>query len=190
VLCNGLRYYRTTCNESYSADNQAVCLGSRANGIPYCRIAYSVACLPWTFQVPGVLCKIVWSECPSRATVRKNRLVEGLSVEITPVDPKRGIIYRSIKWRGFSGGGFHISSEGSGSVNVMALIIYVDKRGGKFEKTSEGQVEEDVRFGTAECPHSTLSLPVNWSSYFISSFNFCGMLHPTEAFIRVYHISV
>jgi len=34
----------------------------------------------------------------------------------------------------------------------MALIICVDKRGGKFGKTSEGQVEEDVRFGTAESP--------------------------------------
>jgi len=97
VLCDGPRCYQTTGNESYSADNQAVCMGSRANGIPFCRIAYSVACLPGTFQVPGVLCKTVKSECPSRATVRKNRSVEGLSVEITPVDPKRGIIYRSIK---------------------------------------------------------------------------------------------
>jgi hypothetical protein len=34
----------------------------------------------------------------------------------------------------------------------MALIICVDKRGGKFEKTFEGQVEENVRFGTAESP--------------------------------------
>jgi hypothetical protein len=89
-------------------------MDSRANVIPYCRIAYSVACLPGTFRVPGVLrkiaksgcpsratvrknCKIVKSECPSRATVRKNRSVEGLSVEITPVDPKQSIIYRSVK---------------------------------------------------------------------------------------------
>jgi hypothetical protein len=34
----------------------------------------------------------------------------------------------------------------------MALIMCVDKRGGKFEKTSEGQIEEDVRFGMAESP--------------------------------------
>ena len=61
----------------------------------------------------------------------------------------------------FSRGGDHISSKGSGSVSVMALIICVDKRGGKFVKTSEGQVEEDVLFGTAESPHSSLSLPVN-----------------------------
>jgi len=84
-------------NESCNADNQAVCMGSRASGIPYCRIACSVACLPGTFQVPRVLSKIVVSECPSRATVSKNRSVEGLSVEITPVGPKRGIIYRSVK---------------------------------------------------------------------------------------------
>lgn len=83
-------------NESYNADNQVVCMGSRASGIPYCRIVSSVACLPGTFQVPRVLSKIV-SECPSRATVSKNRSVEWLSVEITPVGPKRGIIYRSIK---------------------------------------------------------------------------------------------
>jgi len=72
-------------------------MDSRANGILFCRIAYSVACLPGTFQVPGVLCKIVKSEYPSRATVRKNRSVEGLSVETTPVDPKQNIIYRSVK---------------------------------------------------------------------------------------------
>lgn len=45
----------------------------------------------------GVLSKIVMSGCPSRATLRKTGSVEGLYVEITPVDPKRGIIYRSIK---------------------------------------------------------------------------------------------
>jgi hypothetical protein len=73
--------------------------------------------------VPRVLSKIVVSECPSRATVSKNRSVEGLSVEITPVGPKRGIIYRSIKWRRFSASGVHISLKGSGSVNVMALTL-------------------------------------------------------------------
>jgi hypothetical protein len=97
MLCDGPRSDKTTGNESYNADNQAVCMGSRAGGIPYYRIAYSVACHPRTFQAPGVLCKIVMSECPSRATVRKNRSVEELSVEIRPVDLKRGIIYRSIK---------------------------------------------------------------------------------------------
>jgi hypothetical protein len=45
----------------------------------------------------GVLSKIVMSGCPSRATLRKTESVEGLSVEITPVDPKRGIIDGSIK---------------------------------------------------------------------------------------------
>jgi hypothetical protein len=111
--------------------------------------------------VPRVLRKIVVSECLSRATVPKNRSVEGLSVETKPVGSNRGIIYRSIKRRRFSTSGVHISSKRSGSVNVMALIICADKRGGKFEKTSEGQIEEDVRFATAESPHSSLSLPVN-----------------------------
>lgn len=44
---------------------------------------------------------------------------------------------------------------------VMSLIICVDKIGGKVEKTSEGRVEEDVLFATAESPHWPLSLPVN-----------------------------
>jgi hypothetical protein len=160
MLCDGPRSDQTTGNESYNADNQAVVMGSRASGIPYCRIAYSVACLPGTFFKRLVYFVKLWYQCPSRAGVRKNRLVEGLSVEITPVDPKRCIIYRSIKWRRFSAIWVHISSEGSGSVSVitnkavMASIICVDKRGGKFEKTSEGQVEEDVLFGTTESPHT------------------------------------
>ena len=96
ALAAAVRRTTQRSNESYNADNQALCMGSRTSGIPCCRVAYSVACLPGTFQVPGVVCKIVVSECPSRATVRKNRSVEGLSVEITPVNPKRCVIYRNI----------------------------------------------------------------------------------------------